>query len=95
MSENSPEDWRQVSKGRRAVTHTGERRVTPVRNQFEELPEHQEDPTPRLAPREVIAAFSRLPPEDDITDIPEDNNNDDKAKLDSLKLDQSEQSEEN
>jgi hypothetical protein len=26
MSENSPEDWRQVSKGRRAVTHTDERR---------------------------------------------------------------------
>jgi hypothetical protein len=70
MSENlhSPEDWRQVSKGRRAVTHTDKRRVTPVRNQFQELSEHQEDPTPRLAPREIIAAFSRLPPEDDNDD---------------------------
>jgi hypothetical protein len=76
MSENSPEDWRQVSKGRRAVTHTDERRVTPVRNQFQELSEHHEDqdPTPRLAPRELIAAFSRLPPEDDNTDIPENSN---------------------
>jgi hypothetical protein len=74
MSENSPEDWRQVSKGRRAVTQTDKRRVTPVRNQFQELSEHQEDPTPRLAPRELIAAFSRLPPEDDNTDS---NNNDD------------------
>jgi hypothetical protein len=64
MSENSPEDWRQVSKGRRAVTQTDERRVTLVRNQFQELSEHQEDSTPRLAPRELIAAFSRLPPED-------------------------------
>jgi hypothetical protein len=76
MSENSPEDWRQVSKGRRAVTHTDERRVTPVRNQFQELSEHQEDPTPRLAPRELIAAFSRLPPED--------NNNDDNAETGSI-----------
>jgi hypothetical protein len=42
MSENSPEDWRQVSKGRRAVTQTDERGVTPVRNQFQELSEHQE-----------------------------------------------------
>jgi hypothetical protein len=32
-------DWRQVSKGRRAATHTDERRVTPVRNQFQELSE--------------------------------------------------------
>jgi hypothetical protein len=71
-------DWRQVSKGRRAVTHTDERRVTPVRNQFQGLSEHQEDqdPTPRLAPRELIAAFSQLPPEDDNTDIPEDDNDD-------------------
>jgi hypothetical protein len=77
MSENSPEDWRQVSKGRRAVTHTDEHRAnnTPVRNQFQELSEHQEDPTPRLAPRELIAAFSRLPPED---------NNDDKAETGSI-----------
>jgi hypothetical protein len=58
-------DWRQVTKGRRAVTHTDERRVTPVRNQFLGLSEDQEDPTPRLAPRELIAAFSQLPPEDD------------------------------
>jgi hypothetical protein len=79
MSENSPEDWRQVSKGRRAVTQTDERRVTPVRNQFQELSEQQDasdtGSTPRLAPRELIEAFSRLPPEDDNTDIPEDNNN--------------------
>jgi hypothetical protein len=47
-------DWRQVSKGRRAVTHTDKRRVTPVRNQFQGLSEH---------------------PEDDNTDIPEDNDN--------------------
>jgi hypothetical protein len=77
-------DWRQVTKGRRAVTHTDERRVTPVRNQFQGLSEHQEDqedPTPRLAPRELIAAFSR-PPEDDnaktgsigSTDTQEDDN---------------------
>jgi hypothetical protein len=67
-----------VSKGRRAVTDTDERRVTPVRNQFQGLSEHQEDqdPTPRLVPRELIAAFSRLPPEDDNTDIPEDDNDD-------------------
>jgi hypothetical protein len=79
MSENSPEDWRQASKGRRAVTQTDERRVTPVRNQFQELSEQQDasdtGSTPRPAPREPIAAFSRLPPEDDNTDIPEDNNN--------------------
>jgi hypothetical protein len=62
-------DWRQVTKGRRAVTHTDERRVTTVRNQFQGLSEHQEDqedPTPRLASRELIAAFSQ-PPEDDNT----------------------------
>jgi hypothetical protein len=89
MSENSPEDWRQVNKGRRAVTHTDERRVTPVRKQFQELSEHQEDPTPSLALRELIVAFSRLPPatepsnsrndgssEDDNTDFPEDDNTD-------------------
>jgi hypothetical protein len=72
MSANphSPEDWRQVNKGRRAVTYTDERRVTPVCNQFQELSEHHEDPTPRLAPRELLAAFSRLPPEDNNTDIP-------------------------
>ena len=60
-------DWWQVSKGRRAVTHTDKRQVTPVRNQFQGLSEHQEDqedPTPRLAPRELIEKFSR-PPEDD------------------------------
>jgi hypothetical protein len=67
MSENSPEDWRRVSKGRRAVTHTDEHRVnhTPVRNQFQELSEHQEDPTPSLAPlapRELIVEFSQLSP---------------------------------
>ena len=81
-------DWRQVTKGRRAVTQTDERRATPVRNQFQGLSEDQEEPTPRLAPRELIAAFSRLPPEDDNaktigstetqeddnTDIPEDDN---------------------
>jgi hypothetical protein len=89
MSENSPEDWRQVNKGRRAVTHTDERRVTPVRKQFQELSEHQEDPTPSLALRELKVAFSRLPPatepsnsrndgssEDDNTDFPEDDNTD-------------------
>jgi hypothetical protein len=80
MSENphSPEDWRQVRKGQRAVTHTDEHRAnhTPVRNQFQELSEHQEDPTPRLAPREQIVAFSRLPPDDHNTDIPEDDNTD-------------------
>jgi hypothetical protein len=69
-----------VSKGRRAVTHTDERRVTPVRNQFQELSEQQDasdtGSTPRLAPRELIAAFSRLPPED--------NNNDDNAKTGSI-----------
>jgi hypothetical protein len=79
MSENFPEDWRQVSKGRRAVTQTDERRVTPVRNQFQELSEQQDasdtGSTPRPAPRELIAAFSRLPPEDDNTDILEDNDN--------------------
>jgi hypothetical protein len=68
-----------VSKGRRAVTQTDERRVTPVRNQFQELSKQQDasdtGSTPRPAPRELIAAFSRLPPEDDNTDIPEDNNN--------------------
>jgi hypothetical protein len=50
-----------VSKGRRAVTHTDERRAnnTPVRNQFQELSEHQEDPT-SLAPRELIVEFSQL-----------------------------------
>jgi hypothetical protein len=77
-------DWRQVTKGRRAVTHTDERQVTPVRNQFQGLSEHQEDqedPTPRLAPRELIEKFSR-PPEDDnaktgsigSTDTQEDDN---------------------
>jgi hypothetical protein len=80
MSENSPEDWRQVSKGWRAVTHTDKRQVTPVRNQFQELSEQQDasdtGSTPRLAPRELIAAFSRLPPEDNNTNIPEDNNDD-------------------
>jgi hypothetical protein len=73
-------DWRQVSKGRRAVTHTDERRVTPVHNQFQELSEQQDasdtGSTPRLAPRELIAAFSRLPPED--------NNNDDNAETGSI-----------
>jgi hypothetical protein len=68
-------DWRQVSKGRRAVTHTDKRRVTPVRNQFQDLSEQHDasdtGSTPRLAPRELIAAFSQLPPED--------NNNDDNA----------------
>ena len=56
MSENSPEDWRQVNKGQRAVTHTDERRAnhTPVHNQFQELSEHQEDPTPSLAVRELV-----------------------------------------
>jgi hypothetical protein len=64
MSENFPEDWRQMSKGRRAVTHTDEHRAnnTPVRNQFQELTDHQEDPTPSLAPRELIVEFSRLSP---------------------------------
>jgi hypothetical protein len=78
MSENphSPEDWRQVSEEPRAVTHTDERRVTPVRNQFQELSEHQENPTPRLALRELIAAFSRLPPEDDNIYILKDENDD-------------------
>jgi hypothetical protein len=76
MSDNphSPEDWRQVNKGRRAVTHTDERRVTPVRNQFQELSDHQEDPTPRLAPREPIVALSRLPPP---TDPPDSSNSND------------------
>ena len=60
-------DWRQVTKGRRAVTQTDERRATPVRNQFQGLSEDQEEPTPRLAPRELIAAFSRLPPENNGT----------------------------
>jgi hypothetical protein len=78
-------DWRQVTKGRRAVTQTDERRVTPVRNQFQGLTENQEDqedPTPRLAPRELITAFSRLPPEDDnaktigSTETQEDDNTD-------------------
>jgi hypothetical protein len=90
MSENSPEDWRQESKGRRAVTQTDERRVTPVCNQFQELSEQQDasdtiyqelseqqdasdtGSTPRPAPRELITAFSRLPPEDNNTNIPED-----------------------
>jgi hypothetical protein len=63
-----------VNKGRRAVTHTDERQVTPVRNQFQELSEHQEDPTPRLAPRELIVAFSRLPPP---TDPPDSSNSND------------------
>ena len=51
-----------MSKGRKAVT-TDEHRAntTPVRKQFQELSE-QEDPTPRIAPRELIRAFSRLPP---------------------------------
>jgi hypothetical protein len=55
MSENphSPEDWRQVRKGRRAVTHTDERRVTPVRNQFQELSEHQEDPTTKSSTKKT------------------------------------------
>jgi hypothetical protein len=74
-------DWRQATKGRRAVTHTDERQVTPVRNQFQGLSEDQEDPTPRLAPRELIEKFSR-PPEDDndktgsigSTDTQEDDN---------------------
>jgi hypothetical protein len=63
MSENSPEDWRQVCKERRAVTHTDEHRAnnTPVCNQFQELSEHQEDPTttPSLAPRKLIVEFTR------------------------------------
>jgi hypothetical protein len=39
-----------VRKGRGAVTHTDEHQAnhTPVRNQFQELSEHQEDPTPSL-----------------------------------------------
>jgi hypothetical protein len=68
-------DWRQVTKGRRAVTHTDERQATPVHNQFQGLSEHQEDPTPRLAPRELIAAFSRLPQDDNNTDIPDEHTN--------------------
>ena len=42
-------DWRQVTKGRRAVTQTDERRVTPVRNQFQgsigntDIPEDEND----------------------------------------------------
>jgi hypothetical protein len=36
----------------------------------------QEDPTPRLALKELIAASSRLPPENDNTDILEDDNDD-------------------
>jgi hypothetical protein len=53
-----------VSKGRRAVSHTYKHRAnnTPVRNQFQELSEHQEDPTPSLAPRELIIEFSQLSP---------------------------------
>ena len=64
-------DWRQVTKGRRAVTHTDERRVTPVRNQFQELSEQQDasdtGSTPRLALRE-LTAFSQLPPEENYND---------------------------
>jgi hypothetical protein len=63
MSENSPEDWRQVSKGQRAVTHTDKHRVTPVRNQFQELSEHQED---SLAPRKLIVEFTGLQTEEGI-----------------------------
>jgi hypothetical protein len=60
-----------VSKGRRAVTHTDEHRAnhTPVRNQFKELSEHQEDPTttPSLAPRKLIVEFTRQSPATGIT----------------------------
>jgi hypothetical protein len=53
-----------VSKGRKAVTHTDEHRANhiPVRNQFQELSEHQEDPTPSLAPRKLIVEFTRRSP---------------------------------
>jgi hypothetical protein len=51
-----------VSKRRRAVTHTDERiNNTPVRNQFQELSEHQGDQTttPSLAPKKLIVEFTR------------------------------------
>jgi hypothetical protein len=82
MSENSPENWRRVSKGRIAVTHTDERtNHTPVRNQFQELSEHQED---SVAPRKLIVEFTGLQTEEgipltdpsDSSDINDDNSND-------------------
>jgi hypothetical protein len=77
MSENphSQEDWRQVNKGRRAVTHTDERRVTPVRNQLQELSEYQED---SLAPRKLIVEFTGLQTEEGIlpTDPSDSGHND-------------------
>jgi hypothetical protein len=56
MSENphSPEDWRQVRKGRRAVTHTDKRRVASVRNQFQELSEQQDASDTGSTPRLVL-----------------------------------------
>ena len=77
MTEESPEHWTRVSKGRKAVTHTAEQaNKTPVRNQFQDLSEQEQKettttPTPKLAPRELIKAFALLSPEES----PPDSNN--------------------
>ena len=91
MSEESPEPWTRVSKGRKAVTHTAEQaNETPVRNQFQDLSEQEQKettttPTPKLAPRELIKAFAQLAPEESPSDSnnPADNNDTDKAPSDS------------
>jgi hypothetical protein len=67
-----------VNKGRRAVTHTDEHRAnhTPVRNQFQELLEHQED---SLVPRKLIVKFTGLQAGEGIppTDPSDSSSNDD------------------
>ena len=90
MSEESPEPWTRVSKGRKAVTHTAEQaNKTPVQNQFQDLSEQEQKetttPTPKLAPRELIKAFALLSPEESPPDSnnPADNNDSDKAPSDS------------
>ena len=87
MSEESPEPWTRVSKGRKAVTRTDEQaNKTPVQNQFQDLSEQEQKettttPTPKLAPRELIKAFALLSPEESPPDSnnPADNNDSDKA----------------